>query len=132
MKDEISNSYFMVHSLSHHAYAIASRAGEILPRLCADLERAASIRAKSNPDFRLERYEMMGIGEAHALQDFAQRVAVAGGEKIFVVSARGITKEAQSALLKIFEEPPEHTHFFLIVPSLALLLPTLLSRLFIL
>jgi hypothetical protein len=33
-------------------------------------------------------------------------------------------------LLKIFEEPNEYAHFFLIIPSEELLLPTLRSRLF--
>ena len=41
----------------------------------------------------------------------------------------GITVEAQNALLKLLEEPPVYAHFFLIIPSAHLLLPTVKSRL---
>ncbi len=40
----------------------------------------------------------------------------------------GITVEAQNALLKLFEEPSVYAHFFVIIPSAHLLLPTVKSR----
>ena len=43
-----------------------------------------------------------------------------------------MTLEAQNALLKLFEDPKENTHFFLITPHPEKLLKTLTSRLFIL
>ena len=122
----------MFHSLSHHAYGIAGSAEDMLPELLRVLEADHKVRIKGNPDFLLEQYETMGIDKAHALKGYAERKAVSGGEKVFVVFARGITREAQNALLKIFEEPPASTHFFLIIPSFALLLPTLRSRLAVL
>ena len=39
--------------------------------------------------------------------------------------------EAQNTLLKMFEEPIENTIFFLIVPDIAVILPTLLSRFYL-
>jgi DNA polymerase III delta prime subunit len=45
--------------------------------------------------------------------------------------AEKILREAQNALLKLFEEPSEQTFFYLIIPNKELLLPTLLSRLHI-
>ncbi|OHA34373.1 MAG: hypothetical protein A2938_00780 [Candidatus Taylorbacteria bacterium RIFCSPLOWO2_01_FULL_48_100] len=39
-----------------------------------------------------------------------------------------ITHEAQNALLKTFEEPTPHTHFFLLIKNADMLLPTLHSR----
>ncbi len=118
----------MPHSLSHHAYCIAGTTEDMLPKLLRVLETNLKVRTKGNPDFLLEQYETMGINEAHALKESAERKSVAGDKKVFVVLARGMTREAQNALLKVFEEPPADTHFFLVVPSFALLLPTLRSR----
>lgn len=45
-----------------------------------------------------------------------------------VIICQNITREAQNSLLKIFEEPIPGNYFFLLVPTLNLLLPTVLSR----
>lgn len=116
----------------HHAYGISPHGAAAVPEILSALEQVAGFVARGNPDFRLEHYETLGIDEARALKESSERSAVTGGKKVFVVSANGITHHAQNALLKIFEEPPPATHFFLIVPSLELLLPTLRSRLSIL
>lgn len=42
--------------------------------------------------------------------------------------AENMTDQAQNALLKILEEPPEHTVFILTAENCAMLLPTILSR----
>ncbi|KKW20277.1 MAG: hypothetical protein A2W52_04900 [Candidatus Taylorbacteria bacterium RIFCSPHIGHO2_02_49_25] len=122
----------MFDSLTHHAYAIAGEREALVPQISSALERLLGIRARGNPDFRIEFHDVMGIDESRSLKEAAGRRAITGGRKIFVISARGVTKEAQNALLKLFEEPAPETHFFLIVPTLELLLPTLLSRLFVL
>lgn len=113
----------------HHAYGVSPNGAGAVPEILSALERAAGFVATGNPDFREERFEVMGIDEARVLKEAAGRTAMTGGKKIFIVSVRGITKQAQNALLKILEEPPSETHFFLIVPSPELLLPTLRSRL---
>lgn len=48
-----------------------------------------------------------------------------------MLTANNMTHEAQNALLKMFEEPTADTHFFLMIPSAGILLPTLRSRLVI-
>ena len=50
------------------------------------------------------------------------------GSEMCIRDSNSITREAQNSLLKIFEEPTERTHFFIITPSASLFLPTLLSR----
>lgn len=42
--------------------------------------------------------------------------------------AENMTDQAQNALLKILEEPPEHTVFILTAENRSMLLPTILSR----
>ena len=46
-----------------------------------------------------------------------------------VIVAHDLTHESQNALLKLFEEPPVHTTFYLVMPSMSSLIPTLRSRL---
>ena len=49
--------------------------------------------------------------------------------KIYIIEDAGaLTDEAQNAMLKILEEPPEYAVFILIVTSSSILLPTVLSR----
>ena len=50
-------------------------------------------------------------------------------DKIIVIAATKFGEEAQNALLKILEEPPKNTVFFLITPFINALLPTIRSRL---
>ena len=47
---------------------------------------------------------------------------------IVLEDAHLLTTEAQNALLKVLEEPPEHTHIILGTESREALLPTILSR----
>lgn len=49
--------------------------------------------------------------------------------KVYIIEdGAALTNEAQNAMLKILEEPPEYAIFIIIVPSSALLLPTVVSR----
>ncbi|MBI2046482.1 MAG: hypothetical protein HYT28_03635 [Parcubacteria group bacterium] len=77
-----------------------------------------------------ETYNTFGIDEARATRGHQSKNASTNtAKKIFILSATIITHEAQNALLKIFEEPTRDTHFFLIIPDIEMLLPTLCSRL---
>lgn len=49
--------------------------------------------------------------------------------KVYIIEdAAALTDEAQNAMLKILEEPPEYAVFILITPSSSALLPTVVSR----
>ena len=50
-------------------------------------------------------------------------------QKVVIVTKYIFTVEAQQALLKVVEEPPQTTEFLFVVPYSLQLLPTLLSRL---
>ena len=113
----------------HHAYCVIGEAEQTLSAIKDFFEREFDFEARDNPDFLLEQYEVMGIDEARALKEAAARKAVFGGKKVFIISARGITGEAQNALLKLLEEPSAEMHLFLIVSSPAILLSTVRSRL---
>lgn len=71
--------------------------------------------------------ESFGIDDAREVRRRAYLSI--GAKTFFIISAGQITHEAQNALLKIVEEPPQETHFFIFTPSADALLPTLRSRL---
>lgn len=114
--------------LSHHAYyLIGSEPLHI--EVLLHLEQSHSIRQQANPDFYNRAYETFVIDDAREVKTFhGMRPVTEVGKKIFVLRMNGITVEAQNALLKLLEEPAEYAHFFIIIPSVHLLLPTVKSR----
>lgn len=71
-----------------------------------------------------------GIGDARELTRMSASRGWESGRR-FVIFAENMTEEAQNALLKLFEEPPQATIFYLVIPNASILLPTLRSRLII-
>lgn len=120
-----------IKALDHHAYFIHAFKDSVL-HLKEYLNTKFKIGIHQNPDFFHEKFESLGIDDSrrikenHISKSFAQ-----GNKRIFIIEASNITHEAQNSLLKVFEEPNEDSHFFLIMPSVDVLLPTLKSRLMI-
>lgn len=56
------------------------------------------------------------------------RKLVSLGQSLILNNAHNLTIEAQNALLKTLEEPPENVQIFLLTPDPELLLPTVVSR----
>lgn len=113
-------------STLHHANLLVGtieEAREYLNKLCQSL----GVKVQGNPDFYALDSRVFGIDEARDLKLLASRKSF-GGKKLFLISADALTREAQNALLKTFEDPKEDTHFFLVVREERQVLPTLLSR----
>lgn len=70
----------------------------------------------------------LGIDDARELVRKAYNRPVDAIEQYLVVRTDFITLEAQNALLKVLEEPPESTKFIFVVPQGFIVLPTLASR----
>ncbi len=116
-------------TLSHHAYCLVG--GESLrTELKGLLESEHGISAQGNPDFFDKTYANLVIDDTREVKTFHTTKPIGkSGKKIFILTMNGITIEAQNALLKLLEEPAEYAHFFLIISSSHLLLPTVKSRL---
>ncbi|MBU6232547.1 hypothetical protein KGP36_08025 [Patescibacteria group bacterium] len=112
----------------HHAYLYI---GEISrDKILSDHKETSKIPKAGNPDLIERTYEILTIDDARELKAAAaSRPIEKDGKKIFILRMDGMTVEAQNALLKLLEEPPSYAHFFLILPSAHLLLPTVRSRL---
>lgn len=120
---------FSIKSLSHHAYCLIG--GEsVRDQLVSIVNVEHEIAITGNPDFFEQRYETFTIEDARKLKSLHEmRPTTNDGKKVFIITVDNITSEAQNALLKLLEEPAEYAHFFLIIPSAHLLLPTVKSRL---
>ncbi|MEK7641605.1 MAG: hypothetical protein AAB365_01265 [Patescibacteria group bacterium] len=117
-----------LYDLSHHAYLIIGSDPHRL-HLISILENDHDISAQANPDFFDRTYQNLTIDDARELKSLhSTRPIGSSGKKIFIVTTNAATVEAQNALLKLLEEPAEYAHFFLIVPSGHILLPTIKSR----
>ena len=113
----------------HHCYIITGAVAlnrEALVQFCeADL----NLSLRGNPDVMLFESATFTVALARELIERQSLMAtVSGGRKLFLISSSFFTREAQNALLKVLEEPTAQTHFFILIPSLNGLLPTLLSR----
>ncbi len=116
-------------NLDHHAYCLVNIEST---QLISSLENNHKIFKQGNPDFFHEKFETLGIDDSRRIKEVhASKPFSKNSKKIFVIECSSITHEAQNSLLKIFEEPNEDTHFFLLIPSATNLLPTLRSRLYI-
>jgi DNA polymerase III delta prime subunit len=116
-------------NLTHHAYALVGDA-RTHDELLIALEKDQGLVAQANPDFHDLTFNSFTIDDARKIRETHDtRPIDKSGKKIFVLKMNSITVEAQNALLKLLEEPADYAHFFLIIPSAHLLIPTVKSRL---
>ena len=74
-------------------------------------------------------FEKLGIDEVRKLSEEAHRRPTEGFQKKCIFTKSNfITIEAQQALLKVIEEPPESCRFVFVFPIGMTLLPTIISR----
>ncbi|MEO6536258.1 MAG: hypothetical protein ABIT47_01065 [Candidatus Paceibacterota bacterium] len=114
---------------THHAYYVAGdvETGVTSARSFSEQELGQSL--ENNPDIIILRFGLFSVDDARKLIDSAYRSASGDKGKVIIASMTRVFHEAQNALLKLFEEPPEGVTLILCVPSAGLLLPTLRSRL---
>ncbi|MCM2339125.1 MAG: hypothetical protein NDI62_01570 [Burkholderiales bacterium] len=114
----------------HHAYLIEGAYEEVVPEIFSFIE-SLGIATNQNPDFSHIILDSFKIEDARNLKTVEYEKGFSGNKKIFLITANNFLLEAQNTLLKIFEEPIEDTHFFLVVPNKNILLKTLLSRFYV-
>lgn len=106
----------------HHAYACSAH----------DREQTAHAiqewwNAQQKAQSRVLSYQTFGIDDAHDLGRVSQ-YSTGQLDECIIITATSLTDQAQNRLLKLFEEPVAGLHFFLVIPSFDILLPTLASR----
>lgn len=102
----------------HHAYLIEGTLDVVVPQVMEFVQGMEVIQIKQD-SFKIEDARNLKSYEAYKTID---------RKKAFVIYANSFLLEAQNSLLKMFEEPIENTHFFLILPETSGLLKTFISR----
>lgn len=74
--------------------------------------------------------DRFGINDARQLVSESLQKPIEGKYRVFVLVIKKLPEEAQNSLLKLFEEPPLNTRFYMVIPQEGMLIPTLLSRVF--
>ena len=109
----------------HHAYLLEGEREQLLAEVFKFLN------AFKNYETIEIKTDTFKIEDSRNLKSLAAEKSFASGKKIFIISTNSILREAQNAMLKLFEEPISDTHFFLIVPDINSLLKTLVSRFYL-
>jgi|SRR6185436_365781 len=122
--DELS--HIDLNSL-HHAYLIEGESEFVIPILLNHIS-SWGVAVEGNPDLSALAYEGLSIDDARNIKASQQLKSAGGGKKFFLLDVKNFTREAEHALLKVFEEPAEGVHFFVITPKVGELLDTLRSR----
>lgn len=129
IKNSTAKPERLLAEISHHAYCFIGGT-DLSQKLEVELGERYSVTTKGNPDFWAKKYDVFTIEDARELKAMHEtRPFAENGQKIFLLTANNLTIEAQNALLKLLEEPATYAKFFLIIPRLHLLLPTVKSRL---
>jgi len=111
----------------HHAYLIEGQREEIVPEILKFVE-SLGIDPVGNSDVTVVSIDTFAIEDARNLKSYGTEKGLTALKRIFIISANSFLLEAQNTMLKMFEEPIENTHFFVITPDANALLKTLVSR----
>ena len=111
----------------HHAYLIEGASDKIVPEILEYIQELG-IKTSGNPDFCHISVDFLKIKQAFDLREMATEKSFVSGQKIFVLCINRFSPDTQGVLLKMFEEPIENTHFFIVTPDANVLTKTLLSR----
>lgn len=108
-----------------------SRVGEF--EKISGLENIDKIIQNINPDLLIvkkdEDKKSIGIDKAREIKKFLKEKPLSGSLKsVVILTAEILTTEAQNALLKTLEEPPEYGEIFLLSKTEDALLGTIVSR----
>jgi hypothetical protein len=115
--------------MSHHAYFVTGELEEGITLAEVFTKAELGLVVSGNPDVMTLRHGLLSVDDARRLRSLAELSPTTGTQKVLIISASRLFHEAQNALLKLFEEPPEGTVLLLAIPSEGMLLPTLRSRL---
>ena len=113
----------------HHAYGLLGDKEKVKEELYTFLNKDLKFPVADNPDFWQGDFNVFKVDDSRALIKVHLNKAIKYERKVFVIFTNFMTAPAQNSLLKIFEEPQADTVFFLVMPGLSDLLPTLRSRL---
>ena len=99
---------------------------------CGQCRSCKQTDSKNQPDIKYVTYEKTGIGVDEIREQINDDIGIkpySSMYKIYIVNhSEKMTVQAQNALLKTIEEPPEYAIIILLTTNADIFLPTILSR----
>jgi len=112
-------------NLSHSTIVTGNRAQNL--ELVKAFLVGQKVSTQANSDLALFNNEQITIDTAREIVASVASKKVSNA-RFCILSFDRMTTEAQNTLLKTFEEPQEGTYFFILVPNVEVVLPTIRSR----
>lgn len=123
-----SHEVIIIHSISMNSFILISQDQTKRKAYIEDFCAKESISPFDQTVIQTDT-PSIGIEVIRDMQKTLYFKPLKGEKKLITIeNAHTLTTEAQNALLKILEEPPVHTHFFLSASVSNAFLPTILSR----
>lgn len=79
-------------------------------------------------DKRIYEYDKFLIDDVKRVFKNHLHKVIEGEMQFICIAFNSTNTESQNSILKVLEEPPQNTYFFLIIPNKKIILPTVLSR----
>lgn len=105
---------------------------------CGNCHACTEAMASTNPDIIFVEHDKgsdgkpkktIGVEAARNVSADALKKPYGKKKKVYIIpDGENLTVEAQNALLKTIEEPPEYVVFIIVIPSASMLLQTIVSR----
>ncbi len=112
------------HKAKHHAFVVAGEPSALLPRVKTFLQQGLAINSAEIYEWQATQF---GINDSRVLKEHLTSPA-GESERFILVGFEKILPEAEQALLKILEEPPQGLILILVCPRPLILPTTILSR----
>ncbi len=111
----------------YHSYVIEANPDGVVYSLFEFLEVRGEVN-RNSPDVMISVYDSFTISDGEIIKEWHKSKPLDGKKKVCILGVKFINREAEQSLLKIIEEPNDHTHFFIVIPDSSVLLDTILSR----
>lgn len=113
-------------------FSEANNRKKVTGRACNQCKSCKQTDSKNQPDIKYVTYEKSGIGVDEIREQINDDIDIkpySSKYKIYIVDdSEKMTVQAQNALLKTIEEPPEYAIIILLTTNAEMFLPTILSR----
>ena len=108
----------------YHSYIVEGEPASTSLSLCEFLKD----KEGNEIEILCQNYDSFAIDDSELIKEWHSQKSIDGNKRMCIIGAKFINHDAERTLLKIIEEPREHTHFFIIIPNSLLLLDTIRSR----
>lgn len=140
VSDKVSHAYMLIGDNGSGKYTLTNAFAQLLlcenpngTTPCGECACCSYFESlSSHPNVTVvstENKASIGIKDIRDMADGVYTAPYIGSKKVYIIKdAEKMTQQAQNALLKLIEEPPEHAVFFLLSASRYAMLATVISR----